>query len=79
MPYALIPVQLALAYGEAEFDSISEPLAFYQNVSPSKELRDASNDAEIAIRNYVVESTMRLDIFEAKVNAEKNMSAFMWL
>jgi Zn-dependent oligopeptidase len=67
--------QLALAEGEDKFDSIAEPLSFYQNVSPSKELRDASNEAEKQIRDFGVESSMRLDVYQAKVNAQKNIKA----
>lgn len=52
---------------------ITDPLAFYQNVSPSKELRDASNDSEALVRDYGVESSMRLDVFKAKQAAEKNI------
>ncbi|THH20564.1 hypothetical protein EW146_g816 [Bondarzewia mesenterica] len=66
---------LALADGEAIFDSITEPLSFYQNVSPSKEIRDASNNAEVLVRDFGVESSMRLDVFEAKAAAEKNIKA----
>lgn len=68
-------VFLALAESENEFDTIAEPLSFYQNVSPSKELRDASNEAEVQIRDFGVESSMRLDVYQAKVNAEKNLKA----
>ncbi|KAH9948304.1 Metalloprotease [Amylocystis lapponica] len=57
---------LALAYAEAKFES---------NVSPSKELRDASNDAEVLVRDYGVEASMRLDVFQAKLAAEKNIKA----
>ncbi|KAF7792616.1 hypothetical protein EIP86_003713 [Pleurotus ostreatoroseus] len=64
---------LRLAQAEAEFDHIIEPLAFYQNVSPSQELRDASNAAESAVREYGVESSMRLDVFQAKQAALKNI------
>ena len=70
-----VACQIALADAENEFDGISEPLSFYQNVSPSKELRDASNEAEVQVRNYGVESSMRLDVFQAKVNAETNLKA----
>ncbi|GBE84946.1 Saccharolysin [Sparassis crispa] len=63
----------ALAQGEAQIDSIVEPLSFYQNVSPSKELRDASNDAEVMVRDYGVDASMRLDVFQAKLAAEKNI------
>ena len=68
-------MQLALAEGEAKGDSIVEPLSFYQNVSPSKELRDASNEAEVLVRNYGVDASMRLDVFQAKIAAEKNIKA----
>jgi Zn-dependent oligopeptidase len=44
-------------------------------VSPSKELRDASNDAEVLVRDFGVTSSMRLDVFQAKVAAEKNIKA----
>ncbi|KIM89266.1 hypothetical protein PILCRDRAFT_61316 [Piloderma croceum F 1598] len=64
---------LRLADLEAKFDAITEPLCFYQNVSPSKELRDASNDAEGIVRDFGVDSSMRLDVFQAKVAAEKNI------
>ena len=38
-------------------------------------MRDASNEAEVQIRNFGVESSMRLDVFQAKMNAEKNLKA----
>ncbi|CAL1713196.1 unnamed protein product [Somion occarium] len=66
-------VFVPLARAETEFDVITDPLAFYQNVSPSKELRDASNDSEALVRDYGVESSMRLDVFKAKQAAEKNI------
>ncbi|OJA10579.1 hypothetical protein AZE42_04632 [Rhizopogon vesiculosus] len=66
-------VFLPLANAEAEAQIICEPLAFYQNVSISKELRDASNEAEVLQRDFDVEESMRLDIFKAKAAAEKNL------
>lgn len=42
-------------------------------MSPSKELRDASNEAERLARDYSVECSMRLDVFRAKQAAEKNI------
>ena len=63
---------MALTKADTAFDSVTEPLAFYQNVSPTKELRDASNEAESLVRDFGVEASMRLDVFEAKVAAEKN-------
>ncbi|EGN98007.1 hypothetical protein SERLA73DRAFT_109304 [Serpula lacrymans var. lacrymans S7.3] len=64
---------VALADAETIFDIITEPLAFYQNVSLEKELRDASSEAESIVRDFGVESSMRLDVFQAKVSAEKNL------
>jgi Zn-dependent oligopeptidase len=62
-----------LAHAEAEFDHIAEPLSFYQNVSPSKDLRDASNQAEAQVREYGVEMSMRVDLFKAKQAAQNNI------
>ncbi|KAF8993112.1 zincin [Hymenopellis radicata] len=64
---------LALAEADTQFEIVSEPLSFYQNVSPSKDLRDASNDAEALVRDYGVDDSMRLDVFQAKTAAEKNI------
>ena len=66
---------MTLANADTELDEVAEPLSFYQNVSPSKELRDASNEAESTVRNFGVESSMRLDVYHAKVEAEKNIKA----
>ncbi|PIL22512.1 hypothetical protein GSI_15201 [Ganoderma sinense ZZ0214-1] len=66
-------VFLALAEGERTADAIIEPLTFYQNVSPSKELRDASNEAEVLARDFGVEASMRIDVFRAKQAAEENI------
>ena len=67
--------QLALAHSDAEFQVITEPLSFYQNVSPSKELRDASNEAEQLVLDFGVESSMRIDVYNATVAAQKNIEA----
>ncbi|KAF8208884.1 metallopeptidase MepB [Mycena galopus ATCC 62051] len=61
------------------FETSTEPLGFYQNVSPSKELRDASTNSDGLVRDYGVESSMRLDVFQAKLAAEKNIkSSGLW-
>jgi Zn-dependent oligopeptidase len=67
--------QLALAQAEAAFAAVSEPLSFYQNVSPDKALRDASNEADVQVSAYGVESSMRKDVYDAKVAAKANMDA----
>ena len=54
---------------------VTEPVTFYQNVSPSKELRDASNEAEQLALDFGVESSMRIDVYNAKVSAQKNIEA----
>lgn len=54
---------------------VTEPATFYQNVSPSKELRDASNEAEQLTNDFGVESSMRIDVFNAKIAAQKNIEA----
>ena len=64
-----------MAHSEAEFQDVTEPLSFYQNVTPTKELRDASNEAEQLIRDYGVESSMRIDVYNAKIAAQKNIEA----
>jgi len=66
-------VFLALADAEAKLDTIAEPLSFYQNVSPSKELRDASNQAEILLRDFSVEASMRVDVYDAVKGAAENI------
>ncbi|THV05254.1 zincin [Dendrothele bispora CBS 962.96] len=68
-------VFLALADADTQFDAAAEPLAFYQNTSPDKELRDASNESESQVRAFGVESSMRRDVFAVKVAAEKNLKA----
>ena len=55
--------------------TVTEPLIFYQKVSTSKELRDAAKDAEVLLREYEVETSMRIDVYQAKINAEKNIKA----
>ncbi|KAF9046329.1 hypothetical protein BJ165DRAFT_1345534 [Panaeolus papilionaceus] len=66
---------LTLAKADVDFDTVTEPLSFYNNVSASKELRDASNEAESLVRDFSVEASMRIDVFNAKVAAEKNIKA----
>ncbi|KAL5513671.1 PRD1 [Sanghuangporus vaninii] len=61
-----------LAKTEADLQFL-EPLLFYQNVSTDKELRDASSQAEVVVRNFLVESEMRVDVFKAKKNADANI------
>lgn len=67
--------KLPLAAAATRLSSVTEPLAFYNHVSPSKELRDASSEAESTVESYLIESSMRLDVFRAKVVAENNIKA----
>ena len=70
-----LQVFVPLAFAEAELETHSEPLSFYRNVSASQELRDASTKANDLVSDYGVESSMRLDVFRAKLAAEKNVKA----
>lgn len=65
---------MVLAYGEAALDPVAESLSFYENVSPSQELRDASSEAQGLVEAYRVERSMRLDVFRAKQAAEKSIN-----
>jgi Zn-dependent oligopeptidase len=48
-------------------------------VSATKELRDASSDADSQLREFAVESSMRLDVFKAKTAAkEKIKTSGQW-
>ena len=67
--------QLTLLSGDTKFEAITEPLTFYQNVSPTKEIRDASNEAESLVLDFEVESSMRIDVFNAKKAAKENAEA----
>jgi len=66
-------VILPLATREAAVEAIMGPLSFYQNVSASKELRDASNEAEGLLRDFNVEASMRVDVFEAIKSAAESI------
>ncbi|QRV81064.1 metallopeptidase MepB [Ceratobasidium sp. AG-Ba] len=63
-------VFLPLALSEAQLDTTVEPLSFYQNVSPDKALRDASTDAEKLVRDFAIESSMRVDVYNALLAAK---------
>ena len=66
---------MTLVSGDNRIEAITEPLSFYQNVSATKELRDASNEAESLVRDFGVECSMRLDVFKAKMAAKENDKA----
>jgi Zn-dependent oligopeptidase len=58
-------VQYALAQAEAALGTTTDPLGFYQSVSPNKELRDASNEADRLVQQYSIELSMRTDVYHA--------------
>jgi Zn-dependent oligopeptidase len=64
-------VFLPLALAEAQLDATTEPLSFYQNVSPEQSLRDASTEAEKLVRDFGIESSMRVDVYNALLNAKE--------
>ncbi|EJD07040.1 uncharacterized protein FOMMEDRAFT_165668 [Fomitiporia mediterranea MF3/22] len=63
-----------LATAEAEIQ-VLDPVHFYWSVSTSKELRNASNQTDTLIRNFLVECEMRVDVFIAKKNADANIES----
>lgn len=67
--------KLALAHREAQHSNTVEPLEFYQHVAPAKELRDASHEAAALFEAHRVEVSMRLDLFQAKQAAQRNIVA----
>ncbi|CUA68218.1 metallopeptidase MepB [Rhizoctonia solani] len=64
-------VFLPLALDEAHLDVETGPLSFYQNVSTDEKLRDASTEAEKLVREFGIESSMRVDVYNALLNAQK--------
>lgn len=54
-----------LAAAAAVLTATTEPLSFYKNVAPDRALRDASNEAEGLLREFSVDASMRVDVFEA--------------
>lgn len=67
--------QLALAHAEAERIATVQPLTFVHDVSPSQAVRDASSAADSLLRDFTVDSTMRIDVFRAKQDAKRNIEA----
>jgi DNA-binding transcriptional ArsR family regulator len=65
--------QRALAHAEAEREVIIRPLEFYHEVSPSKGVREASNEVDSLLREYKVDRSARLDLFKAKQAAKGNI------
>jgi metallopeptidase MepB len=57
-------VLLPLAYDENNMSLSSHILGFYQAVSPAKELRDASTQADELLDEFGIESAMREDIYK---------------
>ncbi|EIW59235.1 Metalloprotease [Trametes versicolor FP-101664 SS1] len=68
-------VFLALAHAEAERIATVQPLTFLHDVSPSQAVRDASDAADSLLRDFTVDSTMRIDVFRAKQDAKRNIEA----
>ncbi|KAB5588391.1 Metallopeptidase MepB [Ceratobasidium theobromae] len=64
-------VFVPLALDDAEFDVLTSPLLFYQNVSPDEALRNAATEAEKLVRDFGIESSMRVDVYNAQLNAQK--------
>ncbi|QRV96695.1 metallopeptidase MepB [Ceratobasidium sp. AG-Ba] len=65
-----ITVFLPLALADDQFTATTQPVTFYENVSPDKAIRDASTEARKMTREFDVESLMRLDIYKALLSAK---------
>jgi metallopeptidase MepB len=57
-------VVLPMAYDENNQNLEAHILGFYQSVSTSQELRDASTEAEKLMDDYSIEASMREDVFK---------------
>lgn len=62
-------VFLPIARLENTHSGLINILSFYQHISPSKELRDSSNEADSKIRKFSIESGMREDVFKVVKSA----------
>ena len=57
---------------DQRLSGIENSVCFLQNVSPIKEVRDASNEAEVQLRKFSVEVSMRKDVYKIiKAYSEK--------
>eukprot|EP01084_Bolivina_argentea_P019228 35774_1 len=56
-------VLLPLIQLDQRMSGIENCVGFLQNVSPIKEVRDASNEAEVELRKFSVEISMRKDVY----------------
>ena len=57
-------VLLPMAYDENKQGLVAHILGFYQSVSTSQELRDASTEAEKLMDDFSIEASMREDVFK---------------
>lgn len=64
-----------LAELEAALSSRADLLTFYRDVSPDSALRDASEAAEVARKEFGIEREMRVDLFDAVKDAHANAGA----
>lgn len=55
------------------YDTQRSQLDFFQHVSPNKELRDASCEADKKLSDFDVEISMRQDVFDSLVAVEKSL------
>ncbi|KAF9505096.1 hypothetical protein BS47DRAFT_1374338 [Hydnum rufescens UP504] len=68
-------VFLELAKEEALIENATGPLTFYQYVSTNEQLRNAANAAEQRLNEYGIESSMRLDVFQALKDAKAHIDS----
>ncbi|PPQ96842.1 hypothetical protein CVT26_006011 [Gymnopilus dilepis] len=70
---------VALEDGRTKFTELKELVDLTKSVSPSKEVREAADQAETLLNDFDVEASTRVDVFKAKLAAEKNIKeAGLW-
>lgn len=62
-----------IAYDETSLETVAGPLQFYQYVSANEEVRNAANAAEVRLNEFGIESSMRVDVFNALKAAKENI------
>ncbi|KAH9854692.1 metallopeptidase MepB [Lenzites betulinus] len=66
---------VVLAHAQATRLAVIQPLTFLESVSPSEDIRAAATTAEGLIQEFLVDSSMRIDVFRAKQAAQHNIVA----
>jgi Zn-dependent oligopeptidase len=63
----------AITRANTDFMVATSPLIFYTHVTPDDAVRAASIAAEETLDRYSVDVEMRVDVYQAMINAQKNI------